>query len=128
MNTEKPDVAFLSRLNGHYWTNQDNRRNTYDGRSTGGRETDSLPPQGDRPGPRLVRPGLADLRVPGDQLRDARTLRVHLRRAGVPEGPVHNGDDHRGNLGFVPGDRLQRACRYHPAGRRRVRGADPDPG
>src|SRR6185437_11435523 len=35
MNADKPDVAFLSRLNGHYWTNQDNRRNAYDGRSTG---------------------------------------------------------------------------------------------
>src|SRR5215470_11615374 len=83
--------------------NQDNRRMTNGGRSSRGGETYSLPPQSDRPGTRLVRPGLADLRVPGDQLRDARPLRVHLRWAGVPERPVHNGDDHRGNLGFLPG-------------------------
>src|SRR5215469_18121752 len=61
--------------------NKDNRRMTNGGRSSRGGETHSLPPQGDRPGTRLVRPGLADLRVPGDQLRDARPLRVHLRRA-----------------------------------------------
>src|SRR2546421_12438001 len=102
MNADKPDVAFLSRLNGHYWTNQDNRRNAYDGRSTGGRETHPLPPQGDRPGPRLVRPGLAGLRVPGDQLRDARAARVYLLRAGVPWGPADHGGDPPGDVGFVP--------------------------
>src|SRR5215475_14711157 len=109
------------------WVNLDNRRMTNGGRSNRGGETYSLPPQGDRPGTRLVRPGLADLRVPGDQLRDARPLRVHLCRARVPEGPVHNGDGHRGNLGFLPGDRLYRARRDDPAGRRRLRLADQDP-
>src|SRR3984957_15217995 len=128
MNKYTPDVAFLPLLNGQNCTKQDYRRDTYDGRSTWGGETDSLSPQGDGPGPRLVGPGLADLRMPGDQLRDARTLRVHLRRAGVPEGTVHHGDDHRGNLGFVPGDRLFRARRHDPAGRRRLRLADQDPG
>src|SRR6266849_6039370 len=128
MNTYTLDVAFLPRSIGQNRINQDNRRDTYDGRSTRGGETDSLPPQGDGLGPRLVGPGLADLRVPGDQLRDARHLRVHLRRAGVPERPADNGSDHLGNLGFVPGDRLYRARRHDPPGRRRLRLADQDPG
>src|ERR1700739_2797127 len=109
MTTCTPDVAFLPLLSRQNCTKQDYRRDTYDGRSTRGGETDSLPPQGDGPGSRLVGPGLADLRVPGDQLRDARPLRGHPRRARVPEGPADNGGDHRWNLGFVPSDRLCRA-------------------
>ena len=45
-----------------------------------------------------------------------------------PKGQLHHRDPDLGGLGLVPGHRLRRADRHHPAGRRRLRLADPDPG
>ncbi len=64
----------------------------------------------------------------GHELRDARHLRVHLRRPGLPDGPADHLDRHLGRLGVVPGHRLRRPDRDDPAGGRRLRLADPHPG
>ena len=48
--------------------------------------------------------------------------------AGVPEGPAADVGGDLGDPGVVPCRRLYRAHRDHPAGGRRLRLADPDPG
>src|SRR6266496_3188223 len=97
-----------------------------DGRHRRG-EAYPLPQKGNRSRPGLVGQGFDDLRVPGHQLRHTGTLRVHIRRSSVPQGPVDNLDSHLGGLGVVPGDRLHRPHRHDPARGRRLCLAEPDP-
>src|ERR1700737_883624 len=120
MHTYTTDVAFapLSTIpNRHKWINQDNRRDTYDGGSTRGRETNPLPPQGDGPRPRLVRQGAADLRPPLHQRGEAGHDRVGVP-ADLPPGPAAALDHHLRDLGLLPGHRLFRPRSHDPAGRR----------
>src|ERR1700730_7724310 len=116
MHTYTPDVAFapLSTIpNRHKWINQDNRRDTYDGGSTRGRETDPLPPQGDGPRPRLVRQGLDDLRHPVHQRGDAGHDRVGVP-ADLPPGPAADLDHHLRGLGLLPRLSLLRPRSHDP--------------
>ena len=97
-------------------------------RSSWRRETGALPAESHRPCPWLVRPGLDDLCGAFHQLRHPGIVRVHLRRPGVPAGPVADVGGDRGDPGVLPCRRLHRAYRHDPAGGRRLRLADADPG
>src|ERR1700721_4191979 len=88
-----------------FWTPSGISEAAYDGRGTGRRETDPLPPQRDGPGPGLVRQGLDDLRHLVHQRGDAgsggvdRAVVFPARQPAVLDPPL-------GGVGLVRGRAL----------------------